>query len=370
MEGKRVFEKYYRKLAHEGILKALLFGLIIGFAVNIIVALVLWFTDYKLFWVAIVAGIAVAAVSALLLYYKKFRPTASAIARRVDGLGLEERLITMLELENDDSYIALRQREDAKEKLDAFDSKKLRMGIPAALILAVCFLFAGSVAMTTVTALSAEGIVPKPGEIVDGLIPPSPEDYATILYVAEEGGFIDGGGEEQVVLKGEDAEPVVAVAEDGYMFVGWDDGLEDAERQELAVTEDLTITAIFEEVSEGDGDGEGGEGEPGDESQEGDEQGEDQPGEGEEEQGNQGESQDPNGEDSDSQQQGDPEDAPPQESDDPGQSAGGQSSTDNNTVRDGNTDIKSEMQGSEGLEDDDSLPPDLRDVIGDYVGGF
>ena len=49
---------------------------------------------------------------------------------------------------------------------------------------------------------------------------------------------------------GEDGTQVVAVAEDGWMFVRWSDGNRDPARTDGSVTEDMEITAIFEEVPE------------------------------------------------------------------------------------------------------------------------
>ncbi|MCH5164703.1 MAG: hypothetical protein J1F36_06790, partial [Clostridiales bacterium] len=120
MGSKKLFDKYYSRLAREAMLKAFIIGFIAGFAVNIVIAFVtLFFTDFKLwFVVALGAGIIVTAITALLLYFKAFKPTTKKIASRIDSLGLEERLITMTELENDESYIAMRQREDAKAKLN------------------------------------------------------------------------------------------------------------------------------------------------------------------------------------------------------------------------------------------------------------
>ena len=79
--------------------------------------------------------------------------------------------------------------------------------------------------------------------------------YFNVSYLVEGGGDIEGEPE-QPVLAGGDASPVVAVAEDGWVFVKWSDGIEDPARTDLNITEDLTVTAIFEEIGEG-GDGSG-----------------------------------------------------------------------------------------------------------------
>ena len=47
MDGKKLFEKYYSRLAFEGLIKALLLSLAIAFATTAAVALVLWLTGVK-----------------------------------------------------------------------------------------------------------------------------------------------------------------------------------------------------------------------------------------------------------------------------------------------------------------------------------
>ena len=48
MDVKELFDKYYSRLAREGILKALFCGLIVGFAVNFVVAFIAWNLQRKL----------------------------------------------------------------------------------------------------------------------------------------------------------------------------------------------------------------------------------------------------------------------------------------------------------------------------------
>ena len=78
-------------------------------------------------------------------------------------------------------------------------------------------------------------------------------------YIANEGGIITGeGGEEQIVLRGEDTQPVEAEAEDGWMFVQWSDGNKNPIRSEKEVTDDLIIEAVFKEIDDTGEAGEGG----------------------------------------------------------------------------------------------------------------
>lgn len=71
----------------------------------------------------------------------------------------------------------------------------------------------------------------------------------TLSYAAEEGGRIDGAAA-QKVKKGECGATVTAVAEEGYAFAGWSDGVKTAERQDENVTKNITVTAQFDRIPE------------------------------------------------------------------------------------------------------------------------
>jgi hypothetical protein len=125
--------------------------------------------------------------------------------------------------------------------------------------------------------------MPGGDEIAESIINDSTTKYVTILYVIEEGGIIDGGDEEQIIVLGTNGDTVTAVADDGYVFDKWSDGVKTPTRTEMNVTEDLIITAEFVPIEE-EGDGQGGGGDegdmpsdqPGDEQQEGEGEGDGQ----------------------------------------------------------------------------------------------
>ena len=249
MGSKKLFDKYYSRLAREAMLKAFIIGFIAGFAVNIVIAFVtLFFTDFKLwFVVALGAGIIVTAITALLLYFKAFKPTTKKIASRIDSLGLEERLITMTELENDESYIAMRQREDAKAKLNEVNSKSIKFVIARSLIVAVAIFGVVGLAMTSINALTGFGIIDWSKIFPQRL---SPSDYVTVTYLISGKGEIEGETLQRNIVKGNSATPVVAVAADGWAFVGWTDNVNLPERNDANLQTDLTVTAVFEEVED------------------------------------------------------------------------------------------------------------------------
>ena len=88
-----LFKKYRSRVVKEGILKAVVCGLIVGFAVLIVTALAFWFAGVPWgLWLSIALFAAATGASVPALYFLKFKPTAKAIAKRIDQLGLEERM--------------------------------------------------------------------------------------------------------------------------------------------------------------------------------------------------------------------------------------------------------------------------------------
>lgn len=264
-----LFKKYYSRLAREGIIKALLCGMIFGFSALFLVSIILWLTYESIFWVSILSGVVVTLLIAPLFYYKKFKPTTKEIARRVDELGLEERVLTMTELENDSSYIAMRQREDTIEALQTVNAGLLSIAVSVPLIIATCVTGFFGTGMTVVTTLSAFGVIESGREIIEEANRPLPE-YVDIEYeVSGEGGRIVNFETEeeipfQAVEKGKNAIPIIAVPDEGYIFLGWSDELSDPYREDENVTANMTLIAEFAALMDG-GDMPGGEdGFPGD----------------------------------------------------------------------------------------------------------
>lgn len=263
MSLKELLKKHYSRLTLEGIVRSALFGLALGFGTNLVVGFIVWLFELGGIWIPIGVGLGVGVLAGVGAYFLIYRTDLHEVAQRVDRLGLEERTITMLELERDDSYIAKVQRENATAHLQRVSDRKLRIRIPRALVCATIAAVLLGTPMTTVVGLADNGVLPGGTEFL-------PEDPATlpiaVTYTVEEGGEIVGVAD-QLVAPGEDTTPVVAVAEDGWVFVGWDDGKESPERYEKNVTTDLYFVAVFEQIAEGDGEaGEDGEanGQPGD----------------------------------------------------------------------------------------------------------
>ena len=260
-----LFKKYYSRLAREGITKATLCGLIFGFSTLFLTSAILWLTYESIFWVSILSGVVMTLIIAPLFYYKKFKPTTKEIARRVDELGLEERVLTMTELEHDPSYIAMRQREDTVKALQTVNAGLLSIAVSVPLIIATCVTGFVGTGMSVVTTLSAFGVIDSGREIIEEANRPLPE-YVDIEYeVSGEGGKIVNFETEeeipfQAVEKGKNAIPVIAIPDDGYIFLGWSDKLEDPYRLDENVMASITLVAEFGALMDmgdmpGDGDG-------------------------------------------------------------------------------------------------------------------
>ena len=254
MSGK-LFKKYYQRIAREGFIKALLCGLSVGFGVLLLSSAIMWFVNEKLFWLAIILFAVTSALSVWLFYIKVFKPTTKKIAMRVDALGLEERVLTMTELEGDQSFIAMRQREDTLAALKTVNASMLSVIVSVPLIIVTCLMGVFGVGMTTVAALSASGVIKSGKDIIDDVTAPPIVTYEVTYEVKGDGGIIEGEIF-QVVEAGQTAMPVMAVADDGWAFLEWSDGNGDPYHILENVTEDVTIYAVFEEIVDGD-DGEG-----------------------------------------------------------------------------------------------------------------
>ena len=290
----QLFRKYHRRIAKEGILKSVFYGLIVGSVALFITAFFSWFFGFRAgLWLAIGLFAVGFVLTACLLYFLKFRPTTKQIAVRADSLGLEERLITMYELQGDESYIASVQRKDAMQAMSKVDAMLIKIAVSAALIVALILaLVLGLGGGTAVSSLYYSGVIPSGMDLLSG-----EESYYTFTCSYTVGSGADTGiivlwtdewadSEEDVtdplanltaveesyqVKEGEDAPAVYAVPAYGYAFAGWSDGVRNPYRRDMALQGSINVSAIFIEIlpeieglendlyyQNGDGSGNGG----------------------------------------------------------------------------------------------------------------
>ncbi len=287
MNFKEIMKQYYAKLYKEAWIKSIVAGSIIGFLSLLVFAFFDWIYLFGMYWLGAVVFVLVTAGAAVLFFYKKYRPNRKEIAKRVDSLGLEERVLTMNQFEGDNSFIAIKQREDTMHALQKVNSKLIKITLSIPLIVLLCVSFVGSASMMTVTALSENGVIKGGKEIIDP-DGPDPEDIVKTFELNYEplGEGVIEGEVFQVVEEGQNGTPVMAIPDDGYAFVSWSDGLEDPYRIDLKVSEDMTLYAVFQMADDGAGNQTGeagdGDGEDGDSAPEGAPQEEGQNGEGDE----------------------------------------------------------------------------------------
>lgn len=269
MKMNPMFRKYRSRMVRSGVLASVGYGLLFGACAEFAAALTCWLRDVRAVWLPLAVGFSVALAAGFVTYFVKYRPNEHRVAHRMDSMGLDERTVTMMQLEQDDSPIAGLQREDTvrrvsevtKEQINrSFPLFVIRRGVLAVMIVSLLM----AAGMTTVMGLTGAGIITPPDFV-------TPEEerkvYVNLAYGVQGGGDIEGDAE-QSVRPGEDGTQVVAVAEDGWMFVRWSDGNREPARTDKAVTEDTELTAIFEEVPE-DEDKDDNDGKP-DSNEEGD----------------------------------------------------------------------------------------------------
>ena len=370
-----ITKKYYRQLAKEAWINAILAALIVGFSALFVTALGIWMFAVKAFWIAFIVFAVVVAGCAPLFYFKKYRPSKKQVAKRVDALGLEERLLTMTELEGDNSYMAVRQREDAKKAIASIQSQRLKIVASLPLLIVSCILLPCSLGMSAVAVASAFDKVSSGKDFIEDATKPEPIIYV-VEFVEVGGGILEGGELTQFIEEGGTIETMFAIPDDEWYFVewSWTIGTETytlAETDEffvadLKVEQDLVITATFAEMSDGES-GDSGDGEGEGEQQESEaDSAENEPQEGE---GEQQESENQEGEEGDNDEEKQPDDTPP--NDGQGDGAGGKPQ-DKDKIIDGETDYGGEVyeehlkDAQDELEANDEIPDGDKDIVEDY----
>lgn len=308
-----VFKKYYKKIGRESILKALLCGLTIGFSLMFVCIAASWLAGFKAgIYIGLGLFVAATAIATPLFYTFRFRPTTKKIAQRIDMLGLEERILTMAELENDDSFIAMKQREDAMKAMKSVSSEMLKIAVSVPLIAAVAISATLGTGMTVAAAVAPDGgkhfvdglkekrtydiayTVEGKGWVIDftkkenaSLIAAMKERdrqreidkangkevtedetlpdtfrtrlgivYTAIDETAQATMVLDGANYEDTTYTFEVTEgdefgvKLMALPQKGYVFVGWSDGVTSPYREDMEATATKTVTATFEKVTD------------------------------------------------------------------------------------------------------------------------
>lgn len=239
-----LLKQYKSRIVKENWIKSIMTGLIAGFSATTVCALICWIFGIKYLWIYILMFTAATALTTILSYFCKFKSSNRQLASRIDELGLEERILTMVQLENDDSYIAQKQREDAVSALSKLNSSLLKITVSISMIILCCVTFvvgASAATASTLTDTSLLDII-KQKQIEKETI----QNTIHLRYGVKDdvGGRVDGELE-QSLLRGNNGAMIQAVATDGYVFIGWTDGYEYSTRIDANVQKDITVNAIF-----------------------------------------------------------------------------------------------------------------------------
>lgn len=253
MNFKKNFNAMYKEYLKSAILKSLLFSALISCTVLSIISFVFWIVDVKQFWIALIV-FGVLEISLFFVVFNKIKPTEKKLAKKLDELGLQERVITMYQYQNDDSLMSKIQRENAIQHISKVNTKLVKLAIPAILIVFFCVAFLSSTTTTVLAALSSNDVIESGSKLINNELAKK-EEY-TVSYEVLGEGFIEGDIF-QVVEEGNDASAVLALPEDGWAFYEWivenkattNCAADDPYRVDTNVQSDLVIYARFVEIS-------------------------------------------------------------------------------------------------------------------------
>ncbi len=259
MSDRGNIKRYGARVKREAVLKALLIGLTAGASAATLTELISWFVGFKEgLYVALGLLVVITTVLTVALYFAKFRPSAKAVAARIDGIGLEERVLTMMGMEGNDSYIAKAQREDTRQVLEKTKHTMLKFNVAASLIIAVTVMCFVMTRMTALSGLAYAGIIPSGPELLNRSkvnvyyvnYTVRDEEAGKIYYVTGHWEQPELFGDRVEVAEGEDAPAVIAVANEGYVFTGWSDGAVDPLRQDAALKGNVDVFALFRSIAD------------------------------------------------------------------------------------------------------------------------
>ena len=159
------FLRFKKRAVLNAFIKSLCFALAIGISTGAVFFILIKREVIALdFWFSLLFGFSASALSFLLLFLI-LRPRNKRFARRLDDeFSLDERVVTMLELDGTDNPIAELQREDTERRLSGIPTSSLRFG--RVWVMIVCAII--SLALLTTSLIVPVASAPPPeDEIVD-----------------------------------------------------------------------------------------------------------------------------------------------------------------------------------------------------------
>ncbi len=279
MEALKEYARFKKRLAFEGVFKALLIGLLTAGVSALITCVVCWYLGFNALWIVLPELVVISGVVFCLLYFFKYRTTAKRVAARVDELGLEERMITMCEYQGDQSFMANAQRQDALNALSTVNKDMIPMAISNVLIVFTALAVTCCAIASEITVLTSDGVIKSGQVIVEKYLERPAEKfsvryssglYGTLYcpsfnaesneeiknellangYAENESGSIklySDGSVEMTFTEGEDGDYIFAIPKAGYVFVQWSDGELSPFRKDAGLGIYSEISAIYEE---------------------------------------------------------------------------------------------------------------------------
>ena len=184
-------EAYYKKLHKESILKSLMIASMIGFSLMIVLSIIFYLLSYNGLVISLIFGLLTIIISTYIFKTYVFKVSIKTIANKLDDLGLEERVLTMVEFRDKESLISEKQRLTAQEKLANITPKHIgfkhfmRMSLILSLIFGLAVI---SVTFSTVAALNKEDNITNPEEemtIEEALIARLIEELRRLVETAD-----------------------------------------------------------------------------------------------------------------------------------------------------------------------------------------
>lgn len=140
-----VIQPFKKRIVIEALIFALAIALFVGLLGSLGATLIFRFVicDLSVVPVCIIVGVGLllSVITGIIIYKKRYRTNNQKIARRIDSLGLDERVTTMIEYQKDQSYVAKVQRQDTLDRLSKVNVKTLRIRIPKKTIISCIAMF-------------------------------------------------------------------------------------------------------------------------------------------------------------------------------------------------------------------------------------
>lgn len=126
MNLNKLFRTFKQKLLWENILKSSLFSLMFSaagvFIISLVYHILIRETPLKF---TLLVGLGIFILSFLIVFIFRY-PTKKKVASRIDEIGLQERVSTMLEYRKNETEIASLQRKDAVEQIQKVSAKQMK----------------------------------------------------------------------------------------------------------------------------------------------------------------------------------------------------------------------------------------------------